>query len=84
MSPGQLLGKYKEDQIRAAEILVDEGPVTYDELKEKLEIEDQSVMQSIMRGLSDNGLVRSFINGDGRRKYDVLNEEKVRHLSEIE
>lgn len=82
MSQRHLLGRYEDEQIRAAKILLGRGPLAYRELRQELEIEDRSVMQAIMRGLSDNGLVRSYVDGEGRRKYDALNEDKIEQLTD--
>jgi len=81
MGSEHLIGRYESEQLKAAKILLDQGPMTYDDLKDELDVEDRSVMQAVIRGLADNGLARSYVNGDGKRKYDVLNEDKVRHLT---
>lgn len=72
MAPSQLIGNHLDEQKRAVMVLDAEGPMSYERLKDELGIEERAKMQAVIRGVSDNGLVRSFVNGDGRGKFDVI------------
>lgn len=50
-----------------------QGPVTYEELQESLDL-PQKTMQAVIRGLLDNGVVDSWLDSEGNRKYDTTEQ----------
>jgi DNA-binding MarR family transcriptional regulator len=70
MSVRKPLGQHLSLQKRAANILQSEDFLTHDELHAELDIDSQQ-MQAVIRGLSDNGLLKQETDDTGRRRYSV-------------
>jgi len=66
--------KNASKQKEAYRLLNVKGPLTYEEMKAHLGYESE-LMQSVMRGLKDNGLIRSEVQKTSERYYTV----KERH-----
>lgn len=65
------IGAHTELQHRAADKLADEGPLTHQELKEKISINDRDEMQAVIRGLSDNGVIETIHLDPNEWKYEI-------------
>ena len=83
MSVRKPLGQYLELQERAANVLQSEGSWTYDELLEELGIDGQQ-MQAVIRGLSDNGLLKKETDDTGKRRYSVPDDIQVEQMFDTE
>lgn len=75
---GDLIG-HPEPQARAVEILQEHGPMEYEDLKDHLGVE-QAEMQSIMRHLRYNGLVKRSPESNGL--VATLNHRIEQYVSE--
>lgn len=73
MAPQFRHSKHEEEQREAHRLLESEGPLTYEELRESLDV-DQSTMQAVIRGLIDNGVVESFLDSEGHRYYSATEQ----------
>lgn len=62
--------KHAELQRQAYNALEKHGPLPYTEFKNQVGI-SQETMQSVLRGLADNGLLTSSLDEDGVRLYSV-------------
>lgn len=62
--------KNSSEQKEAYRLLNEKGTLTYEEMKDELGY-DRKIMQSVMRGLKDNGLIRSEVRKTGERYYMI-------------
>lgn len=84
MSMYDPLGKYLDKQKEAAEILQNEGPLSHETLRSRLGLEEQrDVMQAVIRGLSDNGLLKSITDETGHRKYNVEDDYNIERVYNV-
>jgi predicted transcriptional regulator len=83
MSVRKPLGQYFDLQERAANVLQSGDSWTHDELLEELEINNQQ-MQAVIRGLSDNGLLKKETDDTGRRRYSVPDDIEVERVFDAE
>lgn len=76
------IGDKEECQVKAADILKDDGPMEYDEfsseVRETCDIEHEEV-QTVIRGLSDNGVLESSRNESGEWEYEVREDNLDRY-----
>lgn len=66
MGTSELIGKRKEKQLNALGYLEANDGLTYVELKEELNL-DEEEMQEVMRGINYNGLAKRSVDDSGER-----------------
>lgn len=75
-----VLGTHEKTQRKAAEILTDtDGELTYTELREKLNV-TESVMQAVIRGLHDNGVLKTVTRNTGERVYTTRKNIQIQQI----
>lgn len=79
-SDSQVLGRFVPVQKTAVETLQDnENRLTHDELQAELCV-GREVMQAVLRGLKDNGVVRVKTRETGQRVYSLRNDVNVTRI----